>query len=340
MYTGSRLRLLSYAITAAAVGLLVPLGNLLIFLRRLPASLFLLSVLVSAWYGLGEGLLATFLSGLALAFFFMPPIGSLQMGFDDAARLAAFVLVGTVTSAVTAVRRRREEQSRVQDQQKTEFLVLLAHELRMPLTAIMHAAESLRCGNSTADATREVVERQGRTMLRLIGDLADVAALGQGQLRLLMAPLDLREVMTQAVDTTRSLFEGKEQVLKVGLPPAPLQLEGDTDRLAQVVVNLLRHASQYTGKGGRIWLSAAHEGDEAVLRVADTGIGFSAEALPHLFDLLVQNRGTRSELGIGLSLVRGLIALHGGTVTAHSAGLGRGCEFVVRLPLPAPDAVP
>jgi CheY-like chemotaxis protein/two-component sensor histidine kinase len=184
---------------------------------------------------------------------------------------------------------------------------------------------------------REVMERQVEHAVRLVDDLLDVSRIMRGKVELRREPIELAGVVARAVETTQPAIDAQGHRLSVALPPEALWIDGDLVRLAQLVANLLDNAAKYTDRGGRISVSAAREGDAAVLRVRDDGVGIRPELLPHLFDMFFQaerrTRASRGGLGIGLSLVKGLAELHGGSVEARSDGPGAGSEFVVRLPL-------
>jgi signal transduction histidine kinase len=222
---------------------------------------------------------------------------------------------------------------------KEQFLAILAHELRTPLTAILASLEVLRrrsADGPTAERTRGIVERQARNMGRLIDDLLDVSRIDRGKVQLCKRPLDLVPAVVEAVESVSSLIEERHHHLEVVLPPEPLYVDADPMRLEQIVANLLTNAVRYTEPGGYIWLMVEHGHGEAVLRVRDTGIGIAPDILASIFELFVQEKnGSQGGLGVGLHLVRSLVRLHGGTVTAASAGPGKGSEFVVRLPLRA-----
>jgi PAS domain S-box-containing protein len=236
----------------------------------------------------------------------------------------------------------REQAAALQmsDRRKDEFLATLAHELRNPLAPILNSVELLHLLPSedpTLRQVRDILDRQTRQMARLVDDLLDLSRIARGQVPLRRERLDLAGVVRLAVQTSEPLIQGRNHRLTVNLPDRPLALEGDQARLVQALTNLLNNAAKYTDPGGRIDLSAGREGDEAVVRVRDTGVGIPRDMLPRIFDLFMQVEGSRDRsqggLGIGLALVRRLVELHGGTVSAHSAGPGRGSEFVVRLPL-------
>ena len=225
------------------------------------------------------------------------------------------------------------------DRRKDQFLAMLAHELRNPLAALSQACELLR--HRGAEGSSEwiagVVERQTGHMLRLVEDLLDVARVRRGTVTLRRQPTDLAGVAARAVEISRPLVEGRKHALEVILPVQAVQVDGDGIRLVQVVTNLLTNAARYTPEGGRIRLTLAAENGSAVLTVGDNGIGISPDMLTRVFELFVQAEPSGNDLseglGIGLALVRPLVELHGGTVTAHSDGAGRGSEFAVRIPL-------
>jgi PAS domain S-box-containing protein len=237
-------------------------------------------------------------------------------------------------------RLRAEDLLREADRRKDEFLATLAHELRNPLAPIRNSLQILkmpRVDAVMAQQTRDMMERQVNHLVRLVDDLLDVSRVMRGKVELRKEPVELATVVARAVETAKPLIEVQGHRLEISLPPDSLLLDADPVRLAQVVGNLLTNSAKYTEANGHIRLSAEREGDQAVLRVWDNGIGIASDMLPHVFDLFVQadHASTKAQggLGVGLTLVKNLVGLHGGTVEAKSSGLGRGCEFVVRLPL-------
>jgi signal transduction histidine kinase/CheY-like chemotaxis protein len=223
---------------------------------------------------------------------------------------------------------------------KDEFLAMLGHELRNPLAPIRNAMEILRFKAAVDFDFREVtevVERQIQQMTRLIDDLLDVSRVGHGKINLQMKRTDLKAVVGQAIEISRPLIDARKHVLDVSLPEPAVEVEGDAGRLVQVVVNLLNNSAKYSDDRSRIELTLEAVGDQAVLRLSDTGIGIDPALLPTIFDLFTQVKTSTSRcaegLGIGLALVRNMVELHGGCVQATSAGLGHGTQFVVRLPL-------
>jgi PAS domain S-box-containing protein len=237
-------------------------------------------------------------------------------------------------------RKRAEEALRDADRRKDEFLATLAHELRNPLAPIGNSLQILkmpRVDAATVQETRDMMERQVQHLVRLVDDLLDVSRVMRGKIELRKEPVELASVVVRAVETAQPLIEVQGHRLEITVPPESLLLDADPVRLAQVVGNLLTNAAKYTESNGRIWITAERVGGQAVLTVRDTGIGIAPDMLPHVFDLFIQvdHAATRSQggLGIGLTLVKNLAEMHGGTVEARSEGLGKGCEFVVRLPL-------
>lgn len=226
------------------------------------------------------------------------------------------------------------------DQRKDEFLATLAHELRNPLAPIRNSLQILKMPQvdaATSQLTRDMIERQVHHLVRLVDDLLDVSRVMRGKIELRREPVEIGAVVARAVEMIQPLVENRHHVLEISVPDESLLIDGDPVRLAQIVANLLANAAKYTEPSGYIWLSAERSGDEVVLRVRDNGIGISPEMLPRVFDLFVQadHATTKAQggLGIGLTLVKNLVQLHGGTVVARSLGFGKGSEFVVRLPL-------
>ncbi|MEJ5991590.1 ATP-binding protein [Ramlibacter sp. PS3R-8] len=231
-------------------------------------------------------------------------------------------------------------QEREADRHKDEFIATLAHELRNPLAPIRTGLEILRRVGELPPAaarTREMMERQLNHMVRLVDDLMDVSRISRGKLELRLAPVSVAQVVEHALEASQPGLQAAGHVLEVQVPAQPLVVRGDLTRLAQVVSNLVNNAVKYTPRGGRIALSAAVDGDEAVLAVRDDGAGIPTSLLPRVFDLFAQGDGAREKgqggLGIGLWLVRRLVEMHGGRIDARSDGPDQGSTFTVRLPV-------
>jgi signal transduction histidine kinase len=367
------------AVLASAAALLARLLLDPLLGDNFPFFLPCLAVVVVAWHGgLGPSLLALLVGLLATAYLFLPPrydlVGSL--GRHQALASGFLILGGTISvfsEALQAARRRAEahareleeevagrkglelelqkraEQLAEADRRKDAFLATLAHELRNPLAPLRNGFHILRLAGgdqATAGQVLGMMERQLGQMVHLIDDLLDVSRITRGKLRLRRERVDLAAVVQAAVEASRPLIEAPAHRFEVVLPPGPVWLDADPTRLAQVLSNLLTNAAKYTKAGGSIRLAAWRQGREVVVSVKDTGIGIAPEHLPRLFEMFsqVESALDRSQggLGIGLSLVRGLVGMHGGFVEAHSEGVGKGSEFLVRLPVAtgtvAPDA--
>jgi signal transduction histidine kinase len=248
--------------------------------------------------------------------------------------------VGDNTSELLRQARLRMEELADANRRKDEFLAVLGHELRSPLASILSGIHLLIHQTQDAPASRKVqaiIERQVGRMTQLVDDLLDVSRITHGCLRVQRERIDLREVVSNAIQTLDSDIRQRNHRVTLSLPDAPVWLQADPGRLEQVFVNLLANASKYTDTGGELTVAGCVQDGQAVVRVRDSGIGIAAELLPHLFDLFWQAdaAASRSEsgLGIGLALVRNLVESHGGIVTAQSAGPGQGSEFTVYLPL-------
>jgi PAS domain S-box-containing protein len=267
-----------------------------------------------------------------------------ETGEEESGSAGTLLVLRDVTGNTRAEQALRESEERRKDQ----FLAMLAHELRNPLAPIRNAVELMRqveTLDSSFQPSREMVERQVKHLARLVDDLLDVSRITQGSIRLRKEVVDLGAVTQRAVEGTRPLIESRAHLLSVQLPAEPVRLEADPTRLEQLISNLLDNAAKYTMPGGHIWVTALREGDEAVVRVRDTGIGVPPDVLDRVFEPFVQQTEgslarTDGGLGVGLTLVRSLVEMHGGRVEAASPGLGQGSEFVVRLPAPPIEAGP
>ena len=245
------------------------------------------------------------------------------------------------------VRHRAEEALLVADRRKDEFLATLAHELRNPLAPIRTGLDILRIRSGDAQATQratDIMERQLRQMVRLVDDLLDVSRINTGKFAIKMGRVELKAVVNDALEVVRPYIELHGHELVIDLPDRPVFLNGDATRLAQVLSNLLNNAAKYTNRGGRVSLSARVEDKTLVVCVADNGIGIAPDMIANVFEMFVQVDSTlertNAGLGVGLSLARRLVELHHGTIEAKSAGIGRGTEFTVRLPIVVEPELP
>jgi len=228
------------------------------------------------------------------------------------------------------------------DRRKDEFLAILAHELRNPLAPVTTAVEIMRHPGADAarlDWCRDVIARQIGNLTRLVDDLLDVSRITQGKIELRLEPLDLAAIVKGALEISQPLIGARRHRLEVSVPDEPVVVEGDAVRLTQIVANLLNNAAKYQEDDGHIAVDIERHGDEAVVRVRDRGVGLAPEVLPRIFEPFMQvgesQHRSNGGLGLGLSLVRSLVELHGGRVSAHSDGAGRGTEMVVCLPMRA-----
>jgi signal transduction histidine kinase/CheY-like chemotaxis protein len=278
-------------------------------------------------------------------------IGTLAFGSRSRRRFAPddLAFLRTVSRYVTVATERLGliEQLREADRRKDEFLATLAHELRNPLAPLRHALEIQRLAEgdqATMRRTREMMDRQLTLLVRLIDDLLDVSRITQGRLELRKGTLQLEQVLQHAIEDNRPLIEARQLQVHCELPSAPVYLHADRARLAQVFFNLLNNAVKYTPPGGQIWIQTGVEPEAVAVSVRDSGIGIPPAMLRHVFELFVRvepsSQGPgEGGLGIGLTLVKHLVELHGGTVEARSSGPGAGSEFEVRLPA-APAVLP
>jgi PAS domain S-box-containing protein len=224
------------------------------------------------------------------------------------------------------------------EQRKDEFLATLAHELRNPLAPIRNALQIMRLSSEpqVLKKVRDMFERQVGNLSRLVDDLFDVSRISQGKLQLQTQRVDLASVIRDAAETSAPLIQSARHQFTMTVPPCELRVYADATRLAQVFSNLLNNAARYTPEGGQISLYAEQRGEDVIVTVSDNGIGISREMLPRVFNMFAQGDRARERsqagLGIGLTLVKRLVELHGGTVEAFSKGEGQGCQFVARLP--------
>ena len=262
-------------------------------------------------------------------------------------RVAA--LVSAVRSAIRARMRQYETRLHLierdqENRRKDEFIATLAHELRNPLAPIRNAVHLLRL-SGVAPEIRDMLDRQVRHVVRLVDDLLEVSRITHGKIGLRKERIEISKVLDAAVETSRPLIDSARLELELAQQKEhPLLVEADVTRLSQVFSNLLNNAAKYTDAGGRIAIAARSDAGCAVVAVSDTGVGISPQTLPHVFDMFVQADAaqgrTRSGLGIGLTLARRLVEMHGGRLTAHSEGVGKGSTVIVRLPLVQSEGAP
>jgi PAS domain S-box-containing protein len=233
------------------------------------------------------------------------------------------------------------------DRRKNEFLAMLAHELRNPLAPISNATQALRLAGGDGEAIHAatgMLERQVGQMSRLVDDLLDMSRITRGRIELRKARVELAPVVEHAVEAARAIYRSMNRELTVAIPAEPIPLDADATRLAQVIGNLLHNACKFTEPGGHVWLTVERQGARAAIRVRDNGIGLAAEHLSRIFEMFAQVdtslERSRGGLGIGLTLVKTLVDMHGGTVEVCSQGLGHGSEFTVRLPVAVAAAEP
>ena len=267
--------------------------------------------------------------------------GLVQPLRDDGGVVIGFLKIMRDMTVAKELREKLERQAedlREADRRKDEFLATLAHELRNPLAPIRNGLQLMRmAGGGASEKTRTMMERQLTQMVRLVDDLMDISRISRGKMDLRTEHVQLAAVLGSAVETSRPLIEEMGHELTVTLPHQPVVVDADLTRLAQVFLNLLNNAAKYSERGGQIRLTAEQQGSDAVVSVRDTGIGIAADQLPHVFEMFTQiDRGlekARGGLGIGLSLVKRLAEMHGGSIEARSDGPGKGSDFVVRLPV-------
>ena len=269
-----------------------------------------------------------------------------ELAFREQSRRQEAESVAQLLRAGEEDLRRLADELAESDRRKTEFLATLAHELRNPLAPLRNGLHLMRLAGADPQAlerTRDMMDRQVAHMVRLIDDLLDVARISSGKVELRRERVSLQGVVDSAVETSAPLFEAGGHTLELHLPADSVPLYADPTRLAQVLGNLLNNAAKYTPPGGRIRLVARLDGGEVVVAVTDSGVGIPREALPTLFQMFSQVGRNMDQsqggLGIGLSLVRALVELHGGSVSASSPGAGQGSTFTVRLPVAAPETV-
>ena len=256
------------------------------------------------------------------------------------ARSFARVMHDLTESQATEAQRQRAEGLAEANRNKEEFMALLSHELRSPLSPIVNALNILRqmkTGNPIIESAGHIIDRQVSQMVRLVDDLLDISRITKGKLQLTKEKVELRVIANHAAETARPLLEARKHEFSVALPTRSIWVEADPARMEQVVVNLLNNAAKYTDPGGLIQMTVSQEDGDAVIRVQDNGVGISPEMLPKVFELFTQVDGTLGRtyggLGIGLALARNLVEMQDGRILAQSGGLGKGSEFTIKLPV-------
>ncbi len=256
------------------------------------------------------------------------------------ARSFARVMHDLTESQAAEAQRKRADGLAEANRNREEFMALLSHELRSPLSPIVNALSVLRqmrTNDPIIENAGHIIDRQVTQMVRLVDDLLDISRITKGKLRLTKEKVDLRTIANHASETARPLMEARKHEFSVALPTGSVWVEADPARMEQVVVNLLNNAAKYTDTGGLIRLSVSQEGDDAVIRVWDNGVGILPDMLPKVFELFTQVDGSLGRsyggLGIGLALARNLIELQDGRLLAQSGGLGKGSEFTIKLPV-------
>lgn len=317
-------------------------------LAELNMRLLLLSaVMLSSWYGgLGPGILTTMLAAFAI-YFYLPRQHYVEVALNDSVRLIEFAIVALLITFLNDKRRRVQRRAEFAQREaeaatraKDEFLAAVSHDLRSPLSAVLGWTDILlRKQLDRPDSIRalQAIERNARKQLQLIEDLLDVSRISAGQFRLYVHSIDLSNVIGEAIDVVRPAIEAKGLRLQTHVDKNAPSVSGDERRLQQVIWNLLSNAVKFTPESGLIEVRLEHNSTHARIIVRDTGKGIAAEFLPHVFERFRQGDTARTEkhdgLGLGLSIARHLIELHGGTIEAVSGGEGQGAEFTIQLPL-------
>lgn len=342
------------AVFSVAAALLLT-GLLWPWIEPHPTSLFLAAITVSAWYGgFQPSLLATTLATIAVDYFFIFPVHSLEVSIDNTVRAGVFVLVALLISWIDHARKKaieerdqmlvREQQARkaaeTVNQTKDEFLAMVSHELRTPLNVISGWVSMLRSGKLNGEAAANALERVERNALlqqHLIEDLIDVSRIASGTMRVEPRPMEVSPVIEEGLRTVALAAKAKDIAIHAEYPDEAIIISGDPDRFQQVVWNLLSNAIKFTPPRGRISLSLERLGGDAILSVRDSGRGIRPDFLPYVFERFrqdVNELGQNHEgLGVGLSIVRHIVELHGGSIEAESAGKDQGATFRVCIPL-------
>ena len=336
-----------YAVAVGAVAAAVLVARVLDpwITPHISGPYFLAVMLVAAYAGAGPGLLATFLASVAIAWFDLGTTHKLDLGFDDLLRLAVFTVTAMVISSISAARKAAERDLRqalddlaALDRSKDEFIATVSHELRTPLTSILGWLKILRVRDldeETRQLALESIEQSARTQSMLVSDMLDASRIVLGKLHVEREPLFVRDVVSDAVAVIKPDADARKMTIDVQGLEETVVVRGDRERLKQVVWNLLSNAVKFTPDGGRIRVRVLHDQHDAIIEVSDDGEGIDDELLRHIFDRFTQGAGSirKGGLGLGLAIVRHIVELHGGSVSAYSAGRNRGATFTARLPL-------
>ena len=314
--------------------------------QHLSFSFDYLAVFVAAWTGgLWPALATATLSALVSNYFFTDPYLSLAINSaEEFIDLTFFVIVSSIIGMLSEISLRAFARARKAEEEKDNFMATVAHELRSPISVIYYANSLNRMASNEQPSDQlDVIDRQVGHLNLLIEDLLDVSRVARGKIRLERQHVDASSVVPGAIEKARPLITSRKHKLELDISPEPMPLFVDPGRIEQVLANLLTNAAKYTPDGGHICVTARPAGDSAILAVRDNGIGIAPEMLSRVFEMFVQDETGRGRdeggLGIGLSLVRKISEMHGGSVTAESAGKNRGSEFVITLPLEQPAAV-
>ena len=336
-----------YALAFAAVAAAVLVARVLDpwIAPHISGPYFLAVMLVAAYAGAGPGIVATFLASFAIAWFDLGTMHKLDLGFDDLLRLAVFTITAIVISSISAARKAAERELRqaleelaALDRSKDELIAKVSHELRTPLTSILGWLKILRVKDldeETRELALDSIEQSARTQSMLVSDMLDASRIVLGKMHVEREPLFVRDVVREAVAVITPAAEAKRMTVEVqGLDDAVV-VRGDRERLKQVVWNFLSNSVKFTPDGGTIRVRVLHDDRDAIIEVTDDGEGMSNDLLRNIFDRFTQGTDSvrKGGLGLGLSIVRHIVELHGGSVSAYSAGRNHGATFTARLPL-------
>jgi signal transduction histidine kinase len=302
-------------------------------------SLYFLAVSVAAWAGgVRAAMITAIASSMLATYIFSDPRGQFVLpNWEEFFGIVIFLAISLFIGILCEISLKAQERARIAEQQKDDFLAILAHELRSPLAIIHYTNVAMAPENSSGPRKEEVIDRQVAHLDQMIDDLVDIAQVSRGKFRLDFEPIAIANVVDEAIEEGRRAVEERDHVLVVERTDDDMILWGDPLRLQQILSNLLRHAARFTPRGGRIELRVFAENGKAIFKVRDNGQGIPKELLGRVFDLHTQVQRSLEASGtgmsIGLALVRTLVELHGGKITAASEGRDRGSEFTVQIPL-------